>query len=70
MDSGVPFAPSFTATPPMAFMGGNPSAFYNGMHNYGTQSMSWVSNHFPINMSYMPSPFPSSPFPTYMNPSF
>jgi hypothetical protein len=66
-------APSFTTTPPMMFthfMGMNPSTFHNGMHNYDTQSMPWVSNHFPIDMPNMPSPFPSSPWPTYMNPSF
>jgi hypothetical protein len=46
-------APSFAATSPMKFthlMGTNPSMFYNGMQNYDTQSMPWVSNHFPINM--------------------
>jgi hypothetical protein len=31
--------------------------------------MPWVSSHFPIDMSIVPSPFPSSPWPTYMNPS-
>jgi hypothetical protein len=73
MDSGVPLAPSFTATSPMTFthfMGMNPSTFHNGMQNYDTQSMPWVSNHFPLDMPNMPSPFPSSPLPAYMNPSF
>jgi hypothetical protein len=72
MDSGVPLAPSFTATFPMMFthfMGTNPSAFHNGMHNYDAQSMPQVSNHFPIDMPNVPSPFPSSPSPTYMNPN-
>jgi hypothetical protein len=32
--------------------------------------MPWVSNDFPIDMPNVPSPFPSSPWPTYMNPSF
>jgi hypothetical protein len=53
MDSGVPLAPSFTTTSPMTFthfMGMNPSVFHNGMHNYDTQSMPWVSNHLPLNM--------------------
>jgi hypothetical protein len=74
MDSGVPFSPSFTATPPppppMMFMGENPSAFYNGMQNYGTQSMPWVSNHFSHGMSDMSSHFPSSVSPPYANTSF
>jgi hypothetical protein len=53
MDSGVPLAPSFTATSPVTFthfMGTNPLVFHNGMQNYDTQSMPWVSNHFPLNM--------------------
>jgi hypothetical protein len=69
MDSGVPLAPSFTATHPMMFthfMGSNPSTFNNGMQNYDTQSMPWVSSHFPVDM---PSTFPSSPWPTYTNTS-
>jgi hypothetical protein len=70
MDSGVPFSPSFTATPPMMFMGENPSSFYNGMQNYGTQSMPWVSNHFSHGMSDMSSHFPSSVSPPYANTSF
>jgi hypothetical protein len=73
MDSGVPLAPSFTATSPMKFtyfMGTNMSAFHNGMQNYDTQSMPWVSNNFPHGMPNMPSSFPSSPLPSYMNPSF
>jgi hypothetical protein len=37
---------------------------------YDTQSMPWVSNHFPLDMSNMPSPFPSSPSPAYMNLGF
>jgi hypothetical protein len=32
--------------------------------------MPWASNHFPIDMPNIPSPFPSSPWTTYMNPSF
>jgi hypothetical protein len=32
--------------------------------------MPWVSNDFPIDMLNMPSPFPSSPWPTYVNPIF
>jgi hypothetical protein len=73
MDSGVPLAPSFNATSPMTFthfMGTNLSMFHNGMQNYDTQSMPWVSNHFPLDMPNMPSPFPSSPSPAYMNPGF
>jgi hypothetical protein len=69
MDSGVPIAPSFTATTPMMFthfMGMNPSNFHNGAQNYDTQSIPWASSHFFIDM---PSPFQSSPWPTYMNPS-
>jgi hypothetical protein len=53
MDSGVPLVPSFTATSSMKFthfMGINPFVFHNGMKNYDTQSMPWVSNHFPLNM--------------------
>jgi hypothetical protein len=52
------------------FMGINLSTFHNGMHNYDTQSMPWVSNNFPVDMPNVPSPFTSSPWPTYMNPSF
>jgi hypothetical protein len=52
------------------FMGTNPSKFNNGMHNYDTQSMPWVSNNFSLGMPNMPSPFPSSPLSAYMNPSF
>jgi hypothetical protein len=73
MDSGVPLTPSFTATSPLTFthfMGTNPFTFHNGMQNYDTQSMPWVSNHFPLRIPNMPSPFPSSPSPAYMNPSF
>jgi hypothetical protein len=73
MDSGVPLAPSFTTTSSMTFthfMGMNLSALHNGIQNYDTQSMLWVSNHFPIDISNMLSPFPSSPYPTYVNPSF
>jgi hypothetical protein len=71
MDSGVPFAPLFTATPPpMTFVGGNPSDFYNGIKNYGTQSTPWVSNHFSHGMSDMSSHFPSSILPPYENTSF
>jgi hypothetical protein len=70
MDSGVPLAPSFTATPPMRFMGAIPSVFYNVMKNYGTQSMPWASNHFSHGMSDMSSHFPSSISPPYANKSF
>jgi hypothetical protein len=73
MDSRVPLAPSFTATSPVTFtyfIGMNLSTFHNGMKNYDTQSMPWVSNHFPLDMPNMSSPFPFSPFPTYMNPVF
>jgi hypothetical protein len=45
--------------PPMMFMGENLSSFYNGMQNYGTQSMPWASNHFSHGMSDMSSHFPS-----------
>jgi hypothetical protein len=47
MDSGVPLASSFNATPPMTFahfMGMNMFVFHNGMQNYDTQSIPWVSN--------------------------
>jgi hypothetical protein len=73
MDSGVPLAPSFNATSSMTFahfMGMNPSVFHNGMKIYDTQSIPWVSNHFPLDIPNMPSPFASSPSPTYMNPGF
>ena len=73
MLTGVLTTPSFTATSLMMFthfMGTNPSNFHSGMHNYGTQCMPWVSNHFPIDIPNVPSPFPSSPVPTYVNPSF
>jgi hypothetical protein len=52
------------------FMGMNPSSFHNGMHNYDTQSMPYVYNNFPIDMENMPPLFPSSPWATYVNPSF
>jgi hypothetical protein len=52
------------------FMGMNLSTLPNGTQNYDTQSMTWVSNHFSIDMPNVPSPFPSSPCPTYMNPCF
>jgi hypothetical protein len=51
-------------------MGENPSSFYNGMKNYGTQSMPWVSNHFSHGMSDMSSHMPSSISPPYANTSF
>ena len=73
MDSGVPLLPHLLLPPSMMFthfMGKNLSAFHNGMHNYDTQLMLWVSNHFSLGMPNMPSPFPSSPWTTYMNPSF
>jgi hypothetical protein len=54
----------------MTFMGENPSSFYNGMHNYATQSMPWVSNHFSHRMFDMSSHFPSSVLPPYANTSF
>jgi hypothetical protein len=69
MDSGVSFAPSFTATHPMIpthFMGMDPFVVHNGMQNYNTQSTPWVSSHFSVDM---PSPMQSSPWITYMNPS-
>jgi hypothetical protein len=73
MDSGVSFTPSFTATHPMMpthFMGMNPSTFYNGMQNYGTQSMYWVSNHFYLGMYDLSSHLPSFVSPPYVNTSF
>jgi hypothetical protein len=70
MDSGVPFSPAFTATPPMTFMGENLFVFYNGMQNYGTQSMPWVFNNFSHGMFDMSSHFPSSISPPYVNTSF
>jgi hypothetical protein len=69
MDNGVSFSPSFTTTPPpppMMFMEANPFVFYNGMQNYNTQSASWVSSHFSIDI---PSPVQPSPWLKYMNPS-
>jgi hypothetical protein len=54
----------------MTFMGENSSYFYNGMHNYGTQSMLWVSNNFSHGMSNISSHFPSSILPPYVNTSF
>jgi hypothetical protein len=69
MDSGVSFPPSFTATHPMIaanFMEMKPSIFYNGMQDYGTQSMPWVSNHFSHGMSDMSLHFPSSVLPPYV----
>ena len=51
-------------------MGENPSAFYNGMQNYGTQSMPWVSNHFSHCMYDMSLHLPSSVSPPYENMSF
>jgi hypothetical protein len=56
MDSGV------HCYPPMMFI--------NGMHNYGTQSMPWVSNHFSHGMSNMSLHFPSFVSPLYANTSF
>jgi hypothetical protein len=73
MDSGVPLASSFSATSPMTFTyftGMNSSSFHNGLLNYDTQSMSCISNHFPLDMLNIASSFPSSPFPAYMNLSF
>jgi hypothetical protein len=73
MDSGVPFSPSFAATPPMMsthFMGMDPSASHYGMQNYNTQSTPWVSNHFSHGMLDMSSHFPSSVPPPYENTSF
>jgi hypothetical protein len=52
------------------FMGMNPSTFHNGMQNYDTQSMPWVSNHFSHGMLDMSSHFPSSVSPPYANTSF
>jgi len=54
----------------MMFMGENSSAFYNGMQNYGTQSMPWVSNHFYHGMFDMSSHFPSFVSPPYVNTIF
>jgi hypothetical protein len=51
----------------MTFMGENPSFFYNGVQNYGTQSMPWASNHFSHGMYDMSSHFPSSISPPYVN---
>jgi hypothetical protein len=73
MDSGVPFAPSFTATTPMMstyFMWTDPSTSHYGMHNYNTQSTPWVSNNFSHGMYDMSSHFPSSVLPPYVNTSF
>jgi hypothetical protein len=50
-------------------MGMNPSVFHNGMKNYDTQSMPWVSNNFSHGMPDMSSHFPSSVLSPYMNPS-
>jgi hypothetical protein len=58
MDSGISLAPSFTTTSPMMFthfMGTNLFTFHNGMQNYDTHSMPWVSNHFPLNMPILSS---------------
>jgi hypothetical protein len=69
MDSGVPLAPSFTASYPMMpthFMGMNPHVSYNGMKNFSTQFAPWVSSQSPVNM---PSPLQSSSWSTYMNPN-
>jgi hypothetical protein len=73
IDSGVLLTPSFSATSPMTFahfMGKNPSVFRNGIQNHDTQSIPWVFNHLPLGMPNIISPFPSSPLPTYINPSF
>jgi hypothetical protein len=47
------------------FMGMDPSASHYGMHNYNTQSMPWVSNHFSHGMIDMSSHLPSSVPPPY-----
>jgi hypothetical protein len=52
----------------MMFLGENSSAFYNGMQNYGSQSMPWVS--FSHGMLEMSSHFPSSVLPPYEKTSF
>jgi hypothetical protein len=52
------------------FMWTNPSSFHNGVQNYHTQSMPWVSNHFSHGMSDMSLHFPSSVLPPYANPVF
>jgi hypothetical protein len=68
MDSGFPLKPSFTATYPMMptpVMGMSPSFSHNGMQNYGTQFVPWVSSRSLVDM---PSPLQSSPSSTYMNP--
>jgi hypothetical protein len=71
MDSGFPLDPSFTTTSPMTFthfMGTNPFVFDNGMQNYDTMSMPWVSSHFSHGMSDMSSHLPPYVLPPY-NPS-
>jgi hypothetical protein len=73
MNNGFPFAPSFTATPPMIsthFIRTDPSASHYGMKNYNTQSTPWVSNHFPHGMLDMSSHLPSSGSPPYADTSF
>jgi hypothetical protein len=73
MDNGVPFSPSFTATPPMIsthFMGMDPSTSHYGMHNYNTQSTPWVSNNFSHGMLDMSSHLTSYVSPPYVNTSF
>jgi hypothetical protein len=52
------------------FMGTNPSTFHNGMQNYDTRSVPWVSNNFSHGMSDMSSHFPSSVSPPYANLDF
>jgi hypothetical protein len=64
------FLPHSMLPAPMTFMGENPSSFYNGIQNYGTQSMPWVSNNFSHGMSDMSSHFPYSMSPPYVNTSF
>jgi hypothetical protein len=73
MNSGVPLAPSFSATSPMTFthfMGMNPSIFHNGMKHFDTQQMHWVSNHFSHGMPDMSLHFLSSTSSPYVNASF
>jgi hypothetical protein len=48
----------------------NSSSFYNGMQNYGTQPMPWVSNNFSHVMSDMYSHLPSYVSHPYVNTSF
>jgi hypothetical protein len=73
MDSGFPLTPSTSDTHPMVFahfMGTNPPVFPSDMQNHNTQLAPWVSNHLSLGMLEISSHLPSSPSPSYMNPSF